>query len=831
MRAPLEWLRQYVALPDDVTVDDVEAALIRIGHEVEDIHLPPAIDGDLVVARVLVIEELTEFKKPIRFVTLEVGTGHGALGSDRRQVICGARNFAEGDLVVAALPGAVLPGGFAIASRSTYGRISDGMICSAAELRVGNDHDGIIVLDADDAAAVVGSDARVLVGATDTVLELAITPDRGYALSIRGLARELSAAFAVPFTDPAGVDFRPTADEAEPWPVTIDDPAGCDRFVVTRVTGVDPTARSPYWMRRRLLAAGIRSISLAVDITNYVMVELGQPLHAFDAGTLAGPITVRRATPGETLTTLDGVDRTLDSADLVVADPSGAISLAGVMGGAATEIGDRTTDVLIEAAHWTPSVISRTARRRSLTSEASRRFERDVDPALAPGAAERAAELLVRYGGGTVRPGRTDVGFPMPPATVAMPVGEPARLLGRPVTAETAIHRLVQVGCEVESTETGDALLVTPPTWRPDLLRPADLVEEIARLDGFDLIGSVLPQAPAGSGLTGPQRRTRAVAADLAAIGLTEVLTFPFIGARDFAALGIDEGDIRRRTSTLRNPLDAQRPLMRSTLLPGLLDTVSRNLSRGARDVALYELGLVFLPRPDAPRPPVMTIGSRPSDHDLMVLEASVPTQSQHVAVVVAGHWERPGWWGPGRIGDWADVIELARRIGRSAGAELRVEPAALAPWHPGRCASIRVGDWPVGYAGELHPAVLERLGLPARTVALELNLSGFPARRPVVPPSLSSFPPVLQDVALIVDDTVSAGRLTEVLQRAGGPLLESVRLFDVYTGHPVPEGSKSIAFALTVRAADRTLTGTEAQQVRDAVVAAAVAACGAVLR
>ncbi|WP_111767504.1 phenylalanine--tRNA ligase subunit beta [Nakamurella deserti] len=831
MRAPLEWIRQYVALPDEVGVAEIEAALIRIGHEVEDVHTPPPTTGDLVVARVLAVEELTGFKKPIRFVTLEVGAGLGADGSAERQVICGARNFAVGDLVVAALPGAVLPGDFAIASRSTYGRISDGMICSAAELRVGNDSDGIIVLDADDPAAVIGADARPLVGATDTVLELAITPDRGYALSIRGLARELSAAFEVPFTDVAGTDIRDVAGAPVPWPVTIDDPAGCDRFVVVKVSGVDPSARSPYWMRRRLLAAGIRSISLAVDITNYVMLEVGQPLHAFDAATLAGPITVRRATPGEKLVTLDGVARTLDATDLVVADPSGAISLAGVMGGASTEISETTTEVLIEAAHWTPSVISRTARRRSLTSEASRRFERDVDPAVAPGAAERAAELLVRYGGGHLEPGRTDVGAPNPPATVALPLTEPERLLGRPVSAETAARRLVQVGCLVEASESGDALLVTPPTWRPDLLRPADLVEEIARLDGFDLIGSVLPQAPAGAGLSSAQRRTRAVAADLAAIGLTEVLTFPFIGPRDFVALGIDESDIRRRTATLLNPLDSARPLMRTTMLPGLLEALSRNLARGARDVALFELGLVFLPRPDAPRPPVMTVGARPSDHDLRVLEASVPTQVQHVGAVLTGQWDRAGWWGPGRAADWADAVELARRIGRTAGAELRVETAELAPFHPGRCAGIRVGDWPVGYAGELHPAVIERLGLPARTVALELNLSGFPERRPVVPPVVSSFPPVLQDVALVVADTVPAGRVTEVLRRAGGPLLESVRLFDVYTGDPVPAGHKSLAFALSVRAADRTLTGADAQQVRDAVVEAAAREFGAVLR
>jgi phenylalanyl-tRNA synthetase beta chain len=831
MRAPLEWLRQYVALPDDVSVVDIEAALVRIGHEVEDVHTPPPTTGDLVVARVQGIEELTEFKKPIRFVTLEVGPGLGPDGTAERQVICGARNFAEGDLVVAALPGAVLPGDFAIASRSTYGRISDGMICSAAELRVGNDSDGIIVLDDDHPGAVVGADARPLIGATDPVLELAITPDRGYALSIRGLARELSAAFDVPFTDVAAAEIRDTTADATPWPVTIEDPAGCDRFVVVKVSGVDPTAKSPYWMRRRLLAAGIRSISLAVDVTNYVMVETGQPLHAFDAGTLAGPITVRRAVAGETLRTLDDAERTLDTTDLVVADPSGAISLAGVMGGASTEISDATTEVLIEAAHWTPSVISRTARRRSLTSEASRRFERNVDPALAPVAAELAARLLVRHGGGAVAPGRTDVGSPTPPAVVVMPLTEPERLLGRPVAADVAAHRLEQVGCGVEAPASSGALVVTPPTWRPDLLRPADLVEEIARLDGFDLIGSVLPAAPAGTGLSAAQRRARSVAADLAAAGLTEVLSFPFIGPGDFAALGIDDSDIRRRTATLLNPLDSARPLMRSTMLPGLLETLSRNLSRGSRDVALFELGLVFLPRPDAPLPPVMTVGSRPSDADLRVLESAVPNQVQHVGAVLAGQWDRPGWWGAGRAADWADAIELARRIGRSAGTELRVVAAEMAPWHPGRCASIRVGDWPVGYAGELHPAVLERLGLPPRTVALELNLAGFPQRRPVAPPAISSFPPVLQDVALVVDGSVAAGRVTEVLRRAGGPLLESVRLFDVYTGDPVPAAKKSLAFALTVRADDRTLTGAEAQQVRDAVIAAAAAEFGAVLR
>ncbi len=831
MRAPLEWLSQYITLPDGTTVEQISDALIRIGHEVEAIHTPPPTSGDLVVGQVLTIEELTEFKKPIRFVTLDVGSGHGPAGSDEpRGVICGAQNFAVGDKVAVALPGTVLPGDFIIASRSTYGRISDGMICSAAELGVGTDHDGIIVLDDD---AVVGADARSLVGADDTVFELAITPDRGYGLSIRGLARELSAAFEVPAVDVAAGPLRAADPAVPPWPVNIADPTGCDRFVVVRVTGVDPAARSPYWIRRRLQAAGIRSISLAVDVTNYVMVEYGQPLHAFDTATVRGPITVRRAHGGEQLTTLDGVLRTLDPTDLVVADTSGAISLAGVMGGASTEISDTTDDVLIESAHWTPPVISRTARRRGLTSEASRRFERSVDPAIAPAAAERAAELLATYSGGQVAPGRTDVGSPAEPTVVTMPVGETERIVGRPFAAAVSARRLIQVGCAVETSGAGgsEVLLVTPPSWRPDLTRAADLIEEIIRLEGFDTIGSELPLAPAGSGLPSAHRRARAVAAELAAIGLTEVLSFPFVGDKDFDALGLPADDVRRYTSRLLNPLDTQKAQMRTTMLPGLLDTVSRNLARGLRDLAIYEIGLVFLPRPNAPKPPQISVSGRPSDADLAVLEASVPIQVQHVGAVLAGQAEHSGWWGQGRSADWVDIIELARRIGRSAGTELRVVAAENPPWHPGRCASLRVGDWPVGYAGELHPGVTERLGLPARTVALELNLAGFPPRTVTVPPPISTFPPVLLDVALVVDAQVPAATVGRALVRGGGPLLESLRLFDVYTGPPVPNGKKSLAFALTVRAADRTLTGVEAVEVRDAAVAVAVQDSGAVLR
>jgi len=670
------------------------------------------------------------------------------------------------------------------------------------------------------------------------VIEMSITPDRGYALSIRGLGRELAAAFDLPFTDPADQEL-PARTEGG-WPVTIADPVGCGRFVTVRVTGIQPTAPTPYWLRRRLSAAGIRSISLAVDVTNYVMVHLGQPLHAFDAGRLTGAITVRRAAPGETLKTLDGSVRGLASTDLVVADESGAISLAGVMGGESTEIHSGTTDVVIEAAYWDPPAIAATARRHRLPSEASRRFERAVDPAISAVAAELAAGLLVRYGGGRIV-GRSDVAGDLPAtATITLPLGEPERLTGRPYEREVIVRRLAQVGCTVDGSGSADLtvtdltvtdLTVTAPSWRPDLSRPADLVEEVARLEGYDTIDPVLPLAPVGTGLTAGQRRERSITADLAAAGLTEVLSFPFIGAADLDALALDQGDSRRRAIALVNPLDADRPLMRTTLLPGLLDTVLRNISRGTRDLLVYEIGSVFLAKSNAPVPPPVGVGGRPDDVEIAVLNAALPLQPRHLAVVLAGSVDRPGWWGDGRAASWADAIGFARRVGVVAGTDVRVVAAERAPWHPGRCASIRVGDWPIGFAGELAPAVVERLGLPPRTAAVELNLDALPAGRPPVAPVISPYPPVHVDVAVVVEASTPAADVFRALRDGGGELLESVRLFDVYTGDQVSAGRKSLAFSMVVRAPDRTLTAADATAVRDSAVALAAQRVGATLR
>jgi phenylalanyl-tRNA synthetase beta chain len=823
VRVSVSWLAEQVELPEGMTAEQVAEAFVRVGLEVERVHHPEPVSGPLRIGRVVSFEQLPGLKKPIRYCRVDVGE------DTPRGIICGATNFAEGDLVAVALPGTVLPGEFAIEARTAYGRLSNGMICSVRELGLGTEHTGILVLPPD--TALPGEDAAEVLGLADPVIELAVTPDRGYCFSVRGLARELACALDVLYRDPAAVEVP--AAEGQAWPVRIEDRVGCRRFVGRRVTGVDSKKPTPWWLRRRLLAAGIRPISLAVDVTNYVMIELGQPLHAYRTPTLTGKIVVRRAVSGEKLTTLDGVARELDPDDLLITDGSGPIGLAGVMGGAATEINETTTDVLLEAANFDPAVIARAARRHKLPSEASKRFERAVDPELAPAAAERAASLLVRYGGGRLAAGRTDVGTPPSLAPVVMPLELPDRIAGVRYERGVTVRRLEQIGCAVElrSTAAGAEIVATPPSWRPDLQAPADLVEEVLRLEGYDVIPSELPSAPAGRGLTESQRRRRAVSRTLAEAGYAEVLPFPFVSGAVFDGFGCPPEDPRRRTLRVVNPIDNDRPELASTLLPGLLDTLRRNVARGIADVALYHLGQVVWPTAEPAPMPDVPVDARPSDEQLKALLDALPEQPVHVAVALAGARERPGWWGAGRSASWADAVHAARLVADAAGIELVTRAADYAPWHPGRCAELLFGDQVVGHAGELHPKVVEALGLPPRTCAMELDLDALPLteRRPA--PVVSPFPPVLLDVALVVDDTQPAASVAAALREGAGELLEDLRLFDVYTGEQVGAGKRSLAFSMRLRAVDRTLTTEEATAARDAAIALAAERCGAVVR
>jgi phenylalanyl-tRNA synthetase beta chain len=839
VRVPLSWLAEHIGreLP---TPDEVADAFVGVGLEIEEVRPGPRLTGPLVVGRVQEVTELAEFTKPIRWCQVQVGP------EQVNGIICGARNFTVDDLVVVALPGAVLDGGLAISARKTYGRVSDGMIASARELGIGSDHAGILVLPPD--TAKPGDDALPLLGLDDTVVELNVTPDRGYCFSVRGLARELAAGIDADYTDPAARVEVPDV-RGDAWPVRLDDP-GCARFVLRRVDGVDPVAPAPWWMQRRLLAAGMRPISLVVDVTNYVMLELGQPLHAYDAAKVRGAIVVRRARSGERLTTLDDTVRALDPDDLLITDQTGPIGLAGVMGGASTEIAAVTADpagrdpaggdvagridVLIEAAHFQPATIARAARRHKLPSEASRRFERTVDPQLPPVAAERVAQLLVEHGGGRVAPGRTDEGAAPVLAPVRMPLELPDRVAGVTYPPGATVRRLTQIGCGVELATGADGrgqVLATPPSWRPDLAQPADLVEEVLRLESYDVIPSVLPSAPPGRGLSPAQRRRRVVSRALAEAGYVEVLPFPFVDPGVWDAFGLPADDVRRRTVAVLNPLDAERSRLSSTLLPGLLDTLARNHARGASDLALYTIEQVVLPH-HIPKPmPTPAVDRRPSDAEIAQIEAALPAQPVHVGVVLAGNRERRGWWGAGRAAGWADAVQAGVLVGQAAGHQLRVTRASLAPWHPGRCAALRVGDWIVGHAGELHPKVIEALELPARTCALELDLDALPLDDARPAPRVSPYPPISVDVALVAATDVPAAELADALLDGGGALLEELRLFDVYTGDQVGEGKRSLAFSLRFRAPDRTLTSDEANAARDAAVAMATRRHGAVLR
>ncbi|MEU6164016.1 phenylalanine--tRNA ligase subunit beta [Streptomyces tanashiensis] len=840
MRVPLSWLREYVDLPATETGRDVQAKLISAGLEVETVEqLGAGLTGPLVVGRVLTIEELTEFKKPIRFCTVDVGQANGT--GEPQEIICGARNFAEGDKVVVALPGAVLPGDFRIAERKTYGRVSRGMICSGDELGMGDDGThGIIVLPPEHE---VGTDATVLLELFDEVLDIAVTPDRGYCLSMRGVARETATAYGLPLRDPALLDVP--APNSYGYPVQITDPIGCDRFTARTVVGLAPEARSPIWLQRRLQKAGMRSISLAVDITNYVMLELGQPIHAYDRNRLDGPLGVRRAEAGEKITTLDGTVRVLDAADLVITDNRGPIGIAGVMGGANTEIADPVADpetgivtgsseVVIEAAHFDAISIARTARRHKLSSEASKRFERGVDPQAAAAAAQRCVDLLVLLAGGTAEAGVTEVAAPSAPRTIAMPANHPDKVAGVDYGRETVVRRLQEVGCDVYGQ---DELIVTVPSWRPDLNEPNDLAEEVIRLEGYENLPSTLPKPPAGRGLTERQRVHRRVGRALAGAGYVEALNYPFIGEQALDQLGLDADDARRRLVKLVNPLSDEEPALRTTLLPGLLGALRRNDSRGSHDLALFETGLVFRPG-DQPGVAVrLGVDRRPTDEEIARVNAALPAQPRRAAVVLAGAREQAGWWGKGRPSDWADAVEAGRTVAAEAGVELIISADQHAPWHPGRCAAFHVevdGEKVlVGHAGELHPRVVKAFGLPARACAMEIDLDLLEKANegPLKAPRISSFPVATQDVALVVASGVPAAEVEAALTEGAGELLESIRLFDVYTGDQLGEGSKSLAYALKFRATDRTLTVDEASAARDAAVALATERTGAVLR
>ena len=816
MRAPLSWIQEFVEIPSTVTADQISDALIRVGFEVEEIIVQGGnLTGPLVFGQVLSIEEITEFKKPIRYVGLDCGEGNV------RYVICGATNFDIDDLVVVALPGAVLPGNFVISARETYGKTSNGMICSAREVGIGDDHAGIMTFPL--AAAEIGSDALTALQLEDVVFDIAVNPDRGYALSIRGIAREVAASLGLSFVDPVdslrNLTFETSGKGVK---ASIVDKDAATVFYLRTLSEFDQKAHTPIWMRRRLEKMGMRSISLAVDVTNYVMLELGQPLHAFDADKISGGLSIKRAGKAMKFTTLDGQERTLDPDDLMVWDDDKPLALAGTMGGLESEITDSTTRIAVEAVRFDPVAIAKNSRRHKLSSEASRRFERTVDQSLAEFSSARFVQLLTQLSSAkhveTVSDGRAYFA-----PVVRVNPQEISRTLGLELSPSEIAGHLRSVGCDVDES----TFEVDPPSWRFDLIHAADFAEEVARMIGYDKIPSVLPPRPLHASLTATQKRKRAISMMLASRGFAEVQTFPFTNQETIDSMGF----VGERAATYRiaNPMSEEFPLMRVHLVPGLIEVAARNISRGARDFAIFEMGSIF--RSSQKLIPAISpaLGSRPAQSIIDEMLASVPPQAFHVAGLLVGRNENEDWQGASRSYTWQDAIAYAQDILDLCNLNWSIERSDFAPWHPGRCAELIVDGKAVAHAGELHPRIVAKYGLPERSAAFAIGLSVLPETTLVKPFSVGTMPAALQDVALIVDESVSAGDVQSALRAGAGNLLESITLFDRYD--KIGGGKISLAFSLVFRANDRTLTGAEVTQAREAAVAEAGKRTGAVLR
>jgi phenylalanyl-tRNA synthetase beta chain len=799
MRVPLSWLATHVDV--DVPAATLAERLTFAGIEVETIHRVGDDLAGIVTARVLEVEPHPDAD---RLVLVRIDAG----GEDR-SVVCGARNFAPGDVVPWAAPGAKLPGGVEIGRRTVRGAVSDGMLASARELGVFDDHSGILVLPPD---TPVGVDIVEAVDLRDSVLDLKTAPNRGDILSMRGVAREAALVLGNDLK-PLDLSVPETGPPAERLAsVAVTDTEGCPLYAARVVQGLDAARPAPLWMARRLYLYGQRPLGAVVDVTNYLLLDQGQPLHAFDLDRVPGArIVVRRAVGGETLRTLDGRDRRLTPQDTVITSGAEVLALAGIMGGEDTEVRADTANVLIESAHFPPAAVRRTMRRLGMSTEGGQRWARGVDPAGAEPVCDQAARLMAQLAGGTVAAGRLRAGPGVPEReTIRLDWTRSSARLGAPADPEFAAGHLRGVGCR---TEVSDRRTVTavPPSWRFDLELWADLEEEVARRWGYDQIPATLPGATGGL-LTDTQRLRRQAREVLAGMGVTEVQTSPFLSQADLDRLGLPAGDPRRSTLRVANPLSEEEPELRTTLLPGLAEVARRNLAKGLDGVAVHELGAVFLPNPDQ----------------------ELPDEPRTLGILLAGQAPAGRHDDPRRPFDFADVKGVVEGLVAALGvpgAGFRAEEPL--PYHPGRCAALLLGDEPVGVLGQLHPRVAAACELPAAAFAAELELDALlaavPRMRPAATPS--PYPELSFDVAFLVPPGATAAELEAVLREAGGELLARLALFDAYQGPPLPAGHRNLAYRVALQAGDRTLTDADGAAVRDRMAALAAERLQAVLR
>ena len=792
MRAPLSWIRDFTAV--DAPVDKLVAALNQLGLEVEAVDEPGREVAGVVVARVL---EVLPHPNADKLTLVDIDTSDG-----EARVVCGARNLTAGDVVPYAPAGSQIPGG-RLERRTIRGVESNGMLCSPQELGLGDDDEGILHLDA---GADLGADVRELLGLDDVVFDLSITPNRPDAMCIVGVARELAAHFGWPFDVPeadAPVDPAVSTDAT----VRIEAPDRCPRYLgrVARVEMGD----SPAWLTQRLAKAGMRSISNVVDVTNYVLLERNQPLHAFDLARLGGRgIVVRLAGPGERITTLDGVGRDLEQDDLLICDADRVPqAIAGIMGGGGSEVSDSTTEILLEAAYFQPMGIARSSKRLKLRSESSARFERGIDPDGVAEHAERAMELLADVADARVAPGAVDE-YPRPVERrrIRLRTSKVNGVLGTQLSDRDVLEALRPLDIDLEGS--GDAIAAIPPTFRPDLEREIDLVEEVARRVGFDAIGRTVakPDDQVGA-LTRPQRERRLVGDVLVGAGLCEAVTIPLVAVADLECTGAPLD----RLVEAANPLRAEESVLRTRILPGLLRAVARNRAHGLADVALFELGHVFL-----------ATGAE-----------TLPDEPHHLAAVIAGAVRRRPVEDDRPV-DVHDAVDVLHQLFDALEvADGRTESAVRSGFHAARAAAVLVDGREVGAVGEVDGKVLEALDLAPPVVALEVDLDRLLAAdrrdRAFRPPS--AYPPSNIDLAFVVREDVAAGDVAGTLRASGGELLEDLRLFDVFRSGSLGDRRKSLAFALRFRAPDRTLTDEEVGGLRQRCIEAVTAAHGAELR
>ncbi|WP_419926825.1 phenylalanine--tRNA ligase subunit beta [Candidatus Poriferisocius sp.] len=784
MKVLLSWLREFA--PDiEGDPENLAETLSDLGLAVEELaHTGRGLEG-IVVAEVLATRPHPDADR-IQLVDVDVGDG------DALQVCCGAFNMAVGDRVPLAVVGATMPGGMEIARRKMRGQWSNGMLCSGAEIGMGDDHEGIMLLDRGLSLGVPLAEALGI--QPDVLFDLEVNPNRPDAMSVLGVARDLAARLGVPFSVAV-----PRVDEAGPpaverASVTIAAPDLCGRFGV-RVLDRVPSGPSPRWMANRLLAVGQRPISAVVDLSNYVMFELGQPNHTYDLDLVpGGELGVRMARPGEKLITLDGAERTLTEADGVIVNRDDeAIGLAGVMGGASTEISDDTQSVLLEAAWWDPMTIARTARRLGLRSEASARFERGADPEIIPLALDRFAELAASLGSAAA-PGMIDaIGNRPEPITVRVRPPRVNSILGTDLSAEEMASLLAPIGFACDSGGDGQDLEVAIPSWRLDSATEIDVIEEVGRLHGFSQIARTVPVTEQAGALTSLQQDRRRIRALLNGMGITEAMPLPFLAPGDLARAGLgDDGII------VANPLVAEESIMRTSLRPGLLNAVAYNAARRATGVSLFEIGRV-----------------NPGGG------ADLPDEHEHLAVILAGQ-------------EATAATALWRRLARNlAVTNPGVANEPVSGLHPSRCGRVLADGHPVGALGEIDPQVLDAYEVAERVAWLEVDLGALlGASRGLAPyRAPSRYPSSDIDLAFAVPDEVTADEVAATIAQAGGELLASVALFDVFRSEQLGEGRRSLAFTLRFEAADRTLNDAEVAAARQVCINAVTTAHNAVLR